>query len=106
VLVQGENAMVESVASRIAQAAGGYTCPMHPQIVRTEPGNCPICGMALEPRTGTAEEENAELIDMRRRFWISTALAIPVFLMAMAADLLPGFAPQRISFSGSSSIPL
>jgi len=52
-----------------------YTCPMHPQIVRSEPGSCPICGMALEPRTVTAaEEENPELLDMTRRFWVSLAL--------------------------------
>src|SRR5882762_9906466 len=53
-----------------------YTCPMHPQIVRDGPGNCPICGMTLEPRTiSLMEEENSELIDMRRRFWVSAALA-------------------------------
>jgi Cu+-exporting ATPase len=45
-----------------------YTCPMHPEIVRDAPGSCPICGMALEPRTVVAdEEESAELVDMRRR---------------------------------------
>ncbi|HXQ25792.1 MAG TPA: heavy metal translocating P-type ATPase [Candidatus Acidoferrales bacterium] len=67
-----------------------YTCPMHPQIVRPGPGPCPICGMALEPRTVSAEpEENPELRDMRRRFWISTALAIPVLVVAMS-DLIPG----------------
>src|SRR5712692_3779464 len=49
----------------IAIARGEYTCPMHPEIVRDPPGNCPICGMALEPRTVTIEdEENPELIDM------------------------------------------
>jgi YHS domain-containing protein len=48
-----------------------YTCPMHPQIVRDQPGNCPICGMALEPRTVTLEQgPNPELVDMTRRFWI------------------------------------
>ena len=56
-----------------------YTCPMHPEIVRTAPGHCPICGMALEPRTVTAhEEENPELRDMTRRFWISVALTAPL----------------------------
>ena len=58
-----------------------YTCPMHPQIEQDHPGNCPICGMTLEPKTpvGGAEEENAELRDMTRRFWISAALTLPVF---------------------------
>ena len=52
-----------------------YTCPMHPEIVRAGPGSCPICGMALEPRTITAgDEENPELRDMTRRFWISVVL--------------------------------
>ncbi len=67
-----------------------YTCPMHPEIVQDHPGNCPKCGMALEPRTVTAEiEENAELRDMSRRFWVSALLAIPVFLSAMAAEFWP-----------------
>ena len=67
-----------------------YTCPMHPEIVRTNPGSCPICGMALEPRTVTAtEEENPELRDMTRRFWISLALTVPLLAIAMA-DMLPG----------------
>jgi Cu+-exporting ATPase len=67
-----------------------YTCPMHPQIVRPGPGSCPICGMALEPRTvSLGDEENPELRDMRRRFWISSALAIPVLVITMA-DSLPG----------------
>jgi P-type Cu+ transporter len=65
-----------------------YVCPMHPEIVRTEPGSCPICGMALEPRVVTlAEEENPELKDMTRRFWISVALAAPVFLLTMGGHL-------------------
>jgi P-type Cu+ transporter len=76
-----------------------YICPMHPEVVSSESGNCPKCGMALEPRSGAAEADNFEQIDMTRRFWISTVLALPVFVMAMAADLLPGFAPQWISFS-------
>jgi Cu+-exporting ATPase len=63
-----------------------YVCPMHAQIVRTEPGSCPICGMALEPRTATAQqEENPELRDMTRRFWISVVLTAPLFLIAMGS---------------------
>ncbi len=67
-----------------------YVCPMHPEIVRPQPGACPICGMALEARTTTvAEEENPELIDMRRRFWVSLALTLPVFGLSMS-EMLPG----------------
>jgi P-type Cu+ transporter len=67
-----------------------YTCPMHPEIARPGPGACPICGMALEPRTVTAkEEENPELRDMTRRFWISVILTVPLLAIAMA-DMLPG----------------
>jgi P-type Cu+ transporter len=73
-----------------------YTCPMHPQIVRDQPGNCPICGMALEPRTVSLEdEENPELVDMTRRFWVGVALSAPVFLIGMS-DFLPGRPLERI----------
>ena len=77
-----------------------YTCPMHPEIVRPGPGACPICGMALEPRTVSAqEEENPELRDMTRRFWISLALTAPLFAAAMA-DMLPGMPVQRVFPAG------
>jgi P-type Cu+ transporter len=67
-----------------------YTCPMHPEIVQDGPGACPICGMALEPRVVAAEEqEDPELVDMSRRFWISAALSAPLLLLAMA-EMLPG----------------
>jgi Cu+-exporting ATPase len=73
-----------------------YVCPMHPEIVRDAPGSCPICGMALEPRTVNIEEEtNPELIDMARRFWVSLALAVPVLLLAMS-DMLPGRPVQQM----------
>jgi Cu+-exporting ATPase len=63
---------------------------MHPEIVRDAPGACPICGMALEPRTVSAlDDENPELVDMRRRFWVSVAFTLPTFLLAMS-DLIPG----------------
>ncbi len=74
-----------------------YTCPMHPEIVRDRPGNCPKCGMALEPRTVTVEDRNEELVDMRRRFWVSAALALPLFILAMVADLVPAWLPQGVS---------
>jgi len=71
-------------------AAVEYTCPMHPQIVRFAPGNCPICGMALEPRAGAdLGEENPELRDMTRRFWLAAALAIPLLALAMLEYLGP-----------------
>jgi P-type Cu+ transporter len=73
-----------------------YVCPMHPQIVRDRPGSCPICGMALEPRTVSAQEEsNPELIDMTRRFWASTALAIPLVALSMS-EYLPGRPLDRL----------
>lgn len=70
--------------------AGLYTCPMHAEIVQDGPGFCPLCGMALEPQVVSAQEtENPELQDMRRRFWWSLALTVPVVLLAMS-DMLPG----------------
>jgi Cu+-exporting ATPase len=61
-----------------------YMCPMHPEIEQDHPGTCPKCGMALEPKTITAEpEDDSELRDMTRRFWLATALALPVLLLAM-----------------------
>ena len=76
--------------TRASPADTVYVCPMHPEIVRDEPGNCPICGMALQPRTVTAEEApNPDLIDMTRRFWVSVALAIPVLILAMG-HMIPG----------------
>jgi P-type Cu+ transporter len=67
-----------------------WTCPMHPQILRSEPGTCPICGMALEPRTPTgAEGENPELRDMSRRFWFAGFATLPLLALAMS-DALPG----------------
>ncbi len=72
----------ESLAVRRTE----YTCPMHPEIVRNGPGSCPICGMALEPRTVTAvEEDNPELRDMSRRFWVSLMLTLPLLALAMAS---------------------
>jgi P-type Cu+ transporter len=74
-----------------------YTCPMHPEIVRDEPGACPICGMALEPVTVSLEQETSpELIDMTRRFWVGTALTVPLLVLAMGGmipaieGLIPG----------------
>jgi len=73
-----------------------YTCPMHPEVQQDHPGNCPKCGMTLEPKvatSGTGLEDNHELKDMSRRFWIGAALTVPVFILAMA-HLVPALARQ------------
>ncbi len=71
-----------------------YTCPMHPEIVRQAPGACPICGMALEPRVACADsEDDPELRNMTRRFWIGTALLIPLLVLSMGMMV---FAPGAI----------
>jgi P-type Cu+ transporter len=68
-----------------------YTCPMHPQIRRMAPGNCPICGMALEPlRAGEETGPSPELIDMTRRFWIGAALAVPTVILEMGGHFPAG----------------
>lgn len=76
-----------------AGAPTEWTCPMHPEIVRAEPGVCPICGMALEPREIAAgEEENPELSDMTRRFWIAVAFTVPTIAIAMlSGDYVPAW---------------
>src|SRR5579872_1602808 len=85
---RGESA--EAPAPTAPAKGARWTCPMHPQIVREEPGGCPICGMALEPWTVSLDDsENPELTEMRRRFRISAALAAPVFLLAMGGMLWP-----------------
>ncbi len=72
-----------------AQETRQWVCPMHPEVVRDQPGNCPICGMALEPRTVELEQDNPELRDMRRRFWGSLVLSVPLLALAMGS-MLPG----------------
>jgi len=72
-----------------ASAGVEYTCPMHPEIRRPGPGSCPICGMALEPVTVTADTgRSAELVDMTRRFWIGLALTVPVVLLEMGSHFI------------------
>ena len=66
-----------------------YTCPMHPQIHRNAPGNCPLCGMTLEPEKASAEAgPNTELTNMTRRFWIALALAAPVVVLEMGGHVV------------------
>jgi Cu+-exporting ATPase len=75
--------------AHIAPKGARYTCPMHPEIVQVGPGSCPKCGMALVPVAG-AQEDDAELRDMKRRFWVSLALTVPVVLLAMLLPQLGG----------------
>jgi Cu+-exporting ATPase len=75
---------------------GEYTCPMHPEVVRDAPGDCPKCGMALEPRTVSLEDEaNPELDSMTRRLWIAAALTLPL-LAVMVSEVLPGKPIQHL----------
>jgi Cu+-exporting ATPase len=90
-----------------------YTCPMHPQIRQEGPGSCPICGMALEPETVTAEAPvNHELIDFTRRFWVGLALALPVFVLEMGGHvfdlhrLIPGQTSNWIQFGLATPVVL
>jgi Cu2+-exporting ATPase len=80
-------AVREAGTDQGASAAAGetiYTCPMHPEVRKVGPGNCPICGMALEPVAPTLEEaENPELVDMTRRFWVALALSLPLLVLTM-----------------------
>jgi Cu+-exporting ATPase len=88
---------LEPVAAPTTSQKTEYFCPMHPEIVSDRPGNCPKCGMALEARTTSLEEENPELEDMSRRFRISSILAVPVFVLAMVADLAPSWLPSPLT---------
>ena len=73
-----------------APAGTRYTCPMHPEIVRDAPGDCPICGMALEPMVRSAERQpDPAYRRMMWRLWVGAVFSVPLFLMAMA-DLVPG----------------
>ncbi|WP_296706347.1 heavy metal translocating P-type ATPase [Rhodoblastus sp.] len=77
-------------AARVPAAPEGtiYTCPMHPEIRQAGPGNCPICGMTLEPVLATTETgPSAELVDMTRRFWIGLFIALPVLALEMGGHL-------------------
>ena len=70
-----------------------YTCPMHPEIVRDEPGDCPKCGMALEPMGVPAADEgpNPELVDFKRRFWVGAVLTVPLLVLTMGPYVGLGF---------------
>jgi len=74
----------KAAAPAAAPTSAEYTCPMHPEVVQVGPGSCPKCGMALVPVAGAQEEDNAELRDMTRRFWVGAVLSIPLVFIAMA----------------------
>ena len=83
-----------------------YTCPMHPEVVQDHPGSCPKCGMALEPRSLSAEPvEDTELVDMRRRFWGSLALTAPLFVLSMG-EMLPGWPLAHWAYAGYVQLAL
>ena len=78
-------------STKPAPAGTKYTCPMDPQIIRDQPGPCPICGMALEPMSPSLEDAvNPELVDMSRRFWVCIALTVPLLILAMGG-MIPKF---------------
>ena len=76
-----------------------YTCPMHPQIRQVGPGNCPICGMSLEPADASVAEDDTELRLMTRRLWIAAALSLPIALMAMT-EFAPTLHQRLINVMG------
>lgn len=74
----------------------GWICPMHPEVLKDTPGSCPVCGMALEPGTVmVSDEENPELIDMKRRFILSALFSFPVVFVAMQ-HMIPGISLERL----------
>lgn len=96
-----EHYLLPRAAASASDAHAMHTCPMHPEVRREGPGACPICGMALEPDTVTADQgPNPELLDMTRRFWVGLALAGPVFLLEMGGHLF-GFAAVSAQTSAS-----
>ena len=83
-------------AAVIGSGQGAYTCPMHPEVVEAALGNCPICGMALEPRVATSDGKgDPELTDMSRRFWVSLALSVPLMVLAMA-EMVPSIGITKV----------
>ena len=95
----------EAMASPVPEAPAGkgveYTCPMHPEIVRDAPGSCPICGMALEPRTISLEDApNPELVDMKRRLLVAVVLTAPLFFFEMSSMVAPGLSTAISPIAG------
>jgi P-type Cu+ transporter len=95
-----ESCCVHSPVAPVAVPGAKYTCPMHPEVVQDSPGTCPKCGMALEPMVPRAgEEDDSELRDMTRRFWIAVVLTLPVFVLAMAPMIGVSLPHQLIAAS-------
>ncbi len=88
---------LEPMGVPVAATRSGYTCPMHPEILQDHPGDCPKCGMALEAITISADEKNEELIGMTRRLQVCAVLSLPVFVLSMMADLMPGWLPRVLT---------
>lgn len=87
--IQTSISMAKQKTSAAAAPGSIYTCPMHPEIRQQGPGDCPICGMGLEPEQVTLDDgPSAELTDMTRRFWIGLLFALPVFLLEMGGHLI------------------
>jgi len=90
----------ERGAETVSPKSASYTCPMHPEVVRNRPGNCPICGMALEPKIPSSEEEESpELTDMSRRFKVGLILTVPLLTIAMG-EYVPGLSKLLHMFPG------
>jgi cation transport ATPase len=81
---RGHHTRDHSKANRDGPKDAIYTCPMHPEVRQVGPGDCPKCGMALEPVDATAEQDDSELRDMMRRFWIATVFTTPLLIYVMA----------------------
>ncbi len=88
-----------AAADQVHSAESIYSCPMHPEVEKPGPGDCPKCGMPLEPLDPAQPEDNQEQLRLARRFWFCTALALPVFLLAMLGDMTPERLPDWLSRS-------
>ncbi len=85
-----QEVMLSRLSSHVSLSSSEYTCPMDPEIVQIGPGICPKCGMALEPKEISQDDTpDPELIDMKRRFWTSAVLTLPIFVLAMSEMFLP-----------------
>lgn len=89
--------MKSTTTTKSPDTPPSYTCPMHPEVIQDKPGLCPKCGMALEAMTIEKHPEDHEQSDMSHRFWISASLTIPVFLLAMSAEMFPSYLPKWLT---------